>query len=166
MKNEVFEVAFSELMVSEGGYVYDPKDPGGETKYGISKRAYPELDIKNLTKQQAKEIFRQDYWEVCRCEEIPECLAIIVSDMAYNSGNSRAIKLLQKSLGIKEDGIIGSITVGKANEVDKLNILKKYRENRINFYKGLKTFSIYGKGWVARTNKVFELAKGYIVGIV
>jgi len=97
---ENFDRAFDlTVMRFEGGAVYtnDPNDPGGETKYGISKRAYPNLDIRNLTKEKAKEIFRTDYWNPVGGDEMPYPWDIIVTDAAFNLGVSQAFKLKSKA---------------------------------------------------------------------
>ena len=81
----------------EGGYVNDPDDPGGETKYGISKRAYPKLDIKNMTKDLAREIYKRDYWDACGCDDLPPGLDVAAFDAAVNMGRLTAIAILKQS---------------------------------------------------------------------
>lgn len=95
----------------EGGYVNDPRDPGGETNFGISKRAYPAEDIASLTKERAQSLMVRDYWNPCRCAHLPQKLATAVFDFAVNSGVSRAVKELQKVLGVGVDGIVGPATI-------------------------------------------------------
>ena len=85
----------------EGGYVPDPKDLGGETNYGIAKRFYPEVDIKNLTKEEAKDIYRRDYWVRNKVEELPENLRHIFFDMCVNQGRGTAVKILQRACNAK-----------------------------------------------------------------
>lgn len=162
MTNRVLDIAFNQLIVSEGGYVNDPDDAGGETKYGVSKRAYPNLDIKNLTIEQAKEIYCKDYWDRCKCGQIPDCLSIMVADTAYNSGCTRAIKLLQQALDIKDDGIIGNGTLCAVNSCHREKTLNKYAEQRLKFLQSLKSWKNYGKGWTNRVNEVQKLAKMYL----
>jgi lysozyme family protein len=99
------------VLAMEGGYTLDPADPGGETNFGISKKAYPKLDIKNLTVDQAKDIYRRDYWSACRCEHMPFPFALAVFDMAVNQGTVKAIKTLQATVGVVADGIVGSFTL-------------------------------------------------------
>ena len=83
----------------EGGYVNDPKDPGGETNFGISKRSYPRLDIGRLTWADAKVIYKKDFWDAVRGDELPLGVDLVVCDPAIHSGPGFAIKLLQKALG-------------------------------------------------------------------
>ena len=103
-----FEFAFAKVVSVEGGYVDDPKDPGGATKFGISQRSYPNVDIKNLTLDQAKAIYRADYWDAVSGDELPDPLSHLVFDAAVNQGVSPAQKMMQEALGVKVDGEIGT----------------------------------------------------------
>lgn len=153
MTARVWNTAFDLLMLNEGGYVNDPKDSGGETKYGISKKAYPNVDIPNLTIEQAKEIYKKDYWDRCKCDYLPDCLSVAVFDFAVNSGIKTAIKKLQIVLGVSVDGIIGNQTIGACNRLSPKKILKDYMNLRLDYLMSLKQWSIYGKGWVARVSR-------------
>lgn len=95
--NKNFDFAFSFILRWEGGYVNDPNDPGGETKFGISKRSYPQLDIKNLTEEQAKTIYRRDFWERCGCHEMPWPMDVVVFDTAVNCGPARALRWFKQA---------------------------------------------------------------------
>lgn len=117
-----FEKAIEIVLFNEGGYVNDCRDSGGETKFGISKKAYPSIDIKNLTKEKAKEIYRKDYWELNRYYEISsQDIANKVFDLAINIGSYNANKILQKTVNFIEsytiavDGIIGEHTLEGLN---------------------------------------------------
>lgn len=90
-----FDACIEFVLAAEGGYVNDKYDSGGETKYGISKKSYPKVDIKNLTLDGAKAIYKKDYWLACRCDELPEPLDIVVFDTAVNMGQGRANGFLQ-----------------------------------------------------------------------
>ena len=85
----------------EGGYVHDPKDLGGETNFGIAKRWYPDLDIKNLTEEEAAEIYKKDYWDKYKLDEIPENLQHIYFDMVVNMGVRNAGKIIQRACNAK-----------------------------------------------------------------
>ena len=98
----------------EGGLVNDPADAGGETNFGISKQAYPALDIKALTREQAVEIYQRDYWEAVGADQLPENLAFAVFDCAVNQGVGTATRLLQISLDVAVDGQIGPKTISAA----------------------------------------------------
>ena len=99
----VFDRALSFVLLWEGGYVNHPADPGGETNYGISKRSYPDIDIKNLTRFKAAEIYRRDYWNKAGCDDLPPALAVCVFDFAVNSGVYRAKSLLRTVLGLEPE---------------------------------------------------------------
>jgi len=94
---ESFDIAIEFVLKREGGYINDPRDPGGETKFGISKRSYPQLDIKNLTKEQAIAIYRKDYWQRCGCDSMSYPMDVIVFDTAVNMGVQRALTLYQEN---------------------------------------------------------------------
>jgi lysozyme family protein len=140
------------VFANEGGYCNVPGDAGGETKYGISKRSYPNVDIKNLTKEQASEIYKTDFYDKCKIDAIHnDLVAIHVFDFAINSGISRAVKVLQSVCGVKADGIIGMDTITKVNSRDmSLN----YINARIDFYKniGVGTNAKFLQGWLNRVS--------------
>jgi lysozyme family protein len=147
-----FERAFAIVINSEGGYSNDPKDPGGETRYGISKRAHPNLDIKSLTIAQAEEIYRADYWNKCRCDEMPEGLKLPLFDSAVNQGASRAIKLLQAALNLVPDGVIGPRTMERAHQ--DAEAAANFLTERVLHYASLPTFPTFGRGWVRRVMRL------------
>ena len=126
--NNIIEV----VLQHEGGYVNDPNDLGGETKYGITKRFYPDVDIKNLTKEQAKTIYHQDYWRPAKCDEVPPRLRHIYFDMCVNFGRGGAVKVLQRAANgknkekIEVDGGMGPATL-KAIQNLELERVRAYR---------------------------------------
>lgn len=142
-----FETAFQVVVGHEGGYVNDPRDPGGETKFGISKRAYPDLDIKALTVDDARVVYRRDYWDHCHCDELPARLRLAVFDTAVNMGAGAAVKLLQQAAGVEADGKIGPKTISATSGATVLGELATLRTLR---YAALPTFATYGKGWLRR----------------
>ena len=144
------------VLLSEGGskYTNDPKDDGGETKYGISKKAFPRVDIKNLTEEDAISIYKKKYYDPCKCDLFnDELLALHVFDFGVNAGISRAIKTLQSVMGIKADGIIGKQTIEKANSGD---YVKLYMDARKAFYYsiGVGLNNKFIKGWINRVNNL------------
>lgn len=145
-----FDKAFERVIGHEGGYVNDPRDPGGETKYGISKRAYPFADIKNLTLDQAKEIYRRDYWDRLHLDELPDAIHFDMFDAAVNSGVSAAAKFLQRAAGTTADGVIGKLTISAANGIDPHLLDKRLAGYRLQYLCDLPTFPTFGKGWVRR----------------
>ncbi|MDR3179407.1 MAG: hypothetical protein LBT70_00720 [Holosporaceae bacterium] len=141
MYSHKFLKAFDYLMYHEGGYVKDPKDAGGETKYGISKLSYPKLDIKNLTRDQAKKIYFCDFWLKAKCEDIvDENIAIKLFDLAVHSGIQQAIRLIQRALRaageqVAEDGIIGPITLAAINKSDPTDLLAALKSEAAGYYR-------------------------------
>ena len=134
--NEIIEV----VLHHEGGYVNDPKDPGGETNFGIAKRSHPDVDIANLTKEGAKEIYYQDYWMKNRVPQMPGDLRHIYFDMCVNQGRGRAVKILQKTANakganLKVDGGLGPKTISAMAGVE----LQRVRAYRIKYYADLVT---------------------------
>lgn len=152
--NITFEIAIPYILEKEGGYVNDPLDRGGETNFGISKRAFPDLDIKNLTLQQAKDIYKAHYWGKVLGDRLPNSLRLTVFDMAVNAGVVAAIKLLQKVCKVEEDGVLGMITISQAQLVG----YKAYNEARREYYRDLvrkrpKNLR-FVKGWINRVNSI------------
>lgn len=146
-----FDQVFDKLISHEGGYVNDPRDPGGETKYGISKRSYPALDIRALTLADAKAIYRRDYWERAQCDKMPPDLAFDVFDAAVNSGIGQAIRWLQRALGVADDGYVGPLTIGAlSRENDSSAVQARFNGHRLAFMINLSTWQAFGKGWARR----------------
>lgn len=145
-----FKQAVNIILKYEGGYVNDPKDPGGETKYGISKRAYPNVDIAGLTKGHAKDIYQRDYWNACKCDGLPESLRLLVFDSAVNHGVGWASKTLQGLVMVKKDGEIGPKTLAAINEFNEEKLLERFLINRLDYYFSNRNFYRYGQGWLRR----------------
>lgn len=146
-----FDIAVNLILDHEGGYVNDPRDPGGETKYGISKRAYPNINIRDLTKEKAKEIYRRDYWDKIRGNSLPFSVAIVAFDMAVNMGVKTAIKMLQGSVDVKQDGILGDRTMAAVVANSSHYVVEKMTNGRLQYYADLPTFPIYKSGWIRRS---------------
>ena len=144
-----FEQAVAMVLKHEGGYVNDPRDPGGETRFGISKRAYPDVDILRLTEDEAKAIYKRDYWNTLRPDEIPAPLAICVFDAAVNMGRDKAIRLLQRACGVAQDGVMGGNTIAAANRL--VDPVVRFSAERVIAYTGIRGFDTFGKGWLRRT---------------
>lgn len=145
-----FDKAFERLIGHEGGYVNDPRDPGGETKFGISKRSYPAEDIKGLTLERAKAIYRRDFWGVAGCDAVPDAMKFDLFDMAVNSGPVTAIKTLQRSASVTPDGLLGPITLQALNSTPTPRLVARFNGHRLDFMTDLKTWSVFGKGWAKR----------------
>tara|TARA_Y100001970_G_scaffold293018_1_gene437231 strand:+ start:1456 stop:1932 length:477 start_codon:yes stop_codon:yes gene_type:complete len=154
-----FEEIIEQVLEHEGGYVNDPDDPGGETKYGIAKKFNPDVDIKNLTKEGAKEIYYEKYWKPSKADQVPDRLKHIYFDMVVNFGQGGAVRVLQQAAvsrghNIEVDGGIGPATIKAIQNVET---------DRVRAYRVLKFARIVIKrptqekfwlGWFRRASEV------------
>lgn len=158
--SQQFDEAFALVIGNEGGYVNNPTDPGGETKWGISKRAYPKLNIKSLTVGDAKAIYLKDYWHRAGCAEFDDMLAVQVFDAAVNHGVTAAVKMLQNAVGEKADGVLGPKTLAAVDLTPGVCLTLRFLAERLEYYTGLRGFKDSGKGWVSRVaNNINHMAK-------
>ncbi|BAP35593.1 hypothetical protein AS4_06530 [Acinetobacter guillouiae] len=157
-----FDQAFERLIGHEGKFTNDRQDRGNwttgvigkgqlnGTKYGISAMTYPDLDIKSLSLEQAKNIYKRDWWDKINAEQIDSSLVFQVWDFAINAGMGTAKRKLQLAVGVLDDGIIGNLTIQAINKADLNDILLKFNAERLKYYTSLSTWSRYGKGWTLR----------------
>lgn len=151
-----FDKAFEHVVGVEGGYVNDPHDPGGETIYGITRRDHPEVwTTGRPTLEEAKEIYRHSYWTPARCNELPWPLALFVFDAAVNHGVITAVKLLQKTLGTVQDGVLGKNTLTALKARPQGELCALYLADRAIRYTGTRNFDHFGRGWMRR---LFQIA--------
>ena len=133
---KTFDEIIEQVLEHEGGYVDDPTDSGGQTKYGISKRAYPDEDIKALTVERAKELYKRDYWDRFKVANLPDRIRHIYFDMCVNMGGGRATKILQEACNNKNsykidvDGGIGKNTIKASANLEDFRL----RAYRVMFY--------------------------------
>lgn len=145
-----FDQAFDRLIGSEGGYKNDPKDPGGETKFGISKREYPSVDIANLTLAQAKEIYRQDYWNKAGADQYDGAIGFQIFDAGVNSGITQAIRFLQRAVGVADDGSVGPITIEAVKRMSVSDVVARFNAERLDFMTRLNQWPDFSRGWARR----------------
>lgn len=150
---ENFLKALEVILKHEGGYINDPKDKGGETNMGISKRAYPNENIKNMTVARAKEIYYKDYWLASSCDKMDFPIALITFDMSVNAGVITSIKLLQQSVGTIADGVVGNNTLNAIKNANAFSL----SEERVKYYAKLPGWDNYKNGWISRVFKTLEL---------
>ena len=157
-----FDKAFDLLIANEGGYVNNPKDPGGETNCGITKTVAAANgyagDMRTMPKETAKGIYKKMYWDKLQCDQFPFVVAFQLFDAGVNHGNSQAVKFLQRALSVVDDGVIGAKTIAAVSKLEDLQIVLLFNVERINFYTNLKTFSTFGKGWIRRIASNLKLA--------
>jgi lysozyme family protein len=144
-----FDKAFEHVVGLEGGYVDDPRDPGGETKYGIAKKFHPREDIKNMTLERAKEIYYKDYWIPAQCEKLEWPMSLYVFDAAVNQGVVPAVRMLQETVGTTPDGVIGPRTLAAVKAAGHEGELL-YLVRRAFRYIGTINFNAFGRGWLKR----------------
>lgn len=153
-----FDAAFDRLLGNEGGYSNDPQDPGGETNWGISKRSYPDLDIKNLTREGAKAIYLRDFWTGGQMNQYDGAIAFQVFDAAVNHGIRRAIKLMQLAAGVAEDGNVGPVTIAAIQAMRVPDMLALFVGARLEYFTTCKNWAHDGKGWALRCVKDIRYA--------
>jgi lysozyme family protein len=150
-----FDDAVNITLQWEGGYVNDPADPGGETNFGISKRDHPNVDIKNLTVDQAKGIYKQSYWKDLYGEITSQVAGNKLFDMGVNIGVGTAVRLLQFALAVTVDGIFGVNTLAAVNNAGE-SILAPYKQALAQHYQDLvvrnPNLSKFLNGWLRRAN--------------
>jgi len=154
-----FDIAFKKTMGFEDGYVNDKDDDGRETKYGISKKQYKSLNIRELTLNEVKNIYKRDYWNKIKGNNIrSQDVANNLFDCAVHCGVPIASRLLQKVLGVKQDGIIGPITLGSLNKSEPDVVVSKFKNERVKYYidicKRKKSQRKFFFGWVTRAMEV------------
>ena len=162
-----FSEALEVILHHEGGYVNHPKDPGGETNLGVTKRVYEdfggEKEMKDLTKEDVEPIYKKNYWDRVKGDDLPEGLDLCIFDFAVNAGPGRAAKFIQRLVNTTVDGGIGPNTLGKIKEyVDHYGVnqtIESYALMRQNYYESLSNFATFGKGWTRRVSEVTEKAK-------
>ena len=161
-----YDKCLKTILHHEGGYVNHPKDPGGETNLGVTKRVYQEhggtKDMKDLLVEDVAPIYKKGYWDKMKGDDLPGGLDLCVFDFGVNAGPGRAAKFLQSMIGTTVDGGIGPNTLAKVEEYVRENgeheTVKKFQEMRQKYYEQLSTFATFGKGWTRRVEETTKLA--------
>lgn len=153
-----FDTSFDRLISNEGGYVNNPADPGGETKFGICKRSYPQLDIANLTREQAKEIYLRDFWQRGSLDQLDPAIAFQLFDIAVNCGIETSVRMLQRAVNVADDGHIGPVTLERINMLPVSVIVMRLVAERLDYWRKLSTWPAFGAGWAARAAKDLRFA--------
>jgi lysozyme family protein len=166
MAKSNFESCLEVILHHEGGYVNHPKDPGGRTNLGVTQRVYEEwighpVDeriMKSLTVDHVRALYKARYWEVAKAGDLPAGLDLCVFDFAVNAGPGRAARYLQRMVGAAEDGQIGPRTLSLVEQyvrgLDAKTAVSRYQDARRGYYRKLKTFGTFGKGWLRRVDAV------------
>lgn len=163
-----FKVSLKEVLKHEGGWSDHPSDPGGATMKGVTLatfRAYVKPkgtkdDLRKITDAQLETVYRRQYWDKVHGAELPDGVDFAVFDYAVNSGPSKAVKDLQKVVGVSQDGKVGPKTLEAIKSMGARNVINKLCDTRLAFLKRLKTWPTFGKGWLKRVNGVRDFALG------
>ena len=144
-----FAEVFDRTIGHEKGYVNDPEDPGGETNWGISKRSYPTTNIKDLTREDAQAIYFRDFWTPLG-KDLSEAVAYQVFDATVNHGLGNATRILQRAVGVADDGHWGKLSQKAYSEMEENDVLLGFLAHRLRFMTKLSTWERFGKGWARR----------------
>jgi len=161
-----YDKCLETILHHEGGYVNHPKDPGGETNLGVTKRVYEEWggekSMRDLKVSDVAPIYRKNYWDRLKGDDLPNGLDLCVFDFGVNAGTGRSAKYLQKMVDTPADGGIGPNTIKCVNRyVDKVGLeesIKEFQNRRQGYYERLKTFETFGRGWTRRVTETTKLA--------
>lgn len=166
----MFNKAFERVIVHEGGFQKMRHDRGNwtsgkvgkgalkGTKFGLSAMSYPLLDIENLTIEQAKAIYFEDWWLPLNMDRFHQSMQYQLFDAAINHGSYSAIRMMQRAAGVNDDGIIGPITLAAVNKMDINDLVMRFISQRIQVFVRVPTFARFGKGWMNRISKNLEFA--------
>ena len=163
---ENFDKCLKMLLSHEGGFVNHPEDPGGITNLGVTKKVYDEWigresteqEMRDLTPDDVAPIYKKNYWDRIKGDSLPSGIDWCLMDWTVNSGKSRPSKAVQRAVGATQDGSIGSQTIGLIMEKDPEEIINYVYGVRQDFYKGLKTFETFGRGWTRRNKETLHQA--------
>ena len=162
-----FSEALEIILHHEGGYVNHPKDPGGETNMGVTKRVYEEWggtkDMKDLTFEDVAPIYKKNYWDRVKGDDLSSGLDLCIFDFGVNAGTGRAAKFIQKMIGVTADGGIGPQTLRALGIYEEevggvAEVIKEYQIRRQEYYESLSTFKTFGRGWTRRVNETTQSA--------
>jgi lysozyme family protein len=161
-----FNESLAHVLKHEGGFVNHPKDPGGATNLGCTKRVWEEWvghevtvdDIRSLTVADVTPLYKKKYWDAVRGDDLPRGVDFAVFDLAINSGTGRASKLLQRAVGVAADGAIGPATLAAVASINPRELATKVCEARLAFLQGLPTWETFGKGWGRRVKETEKVA--------
>lgn len=154
-----FDKAFEKLLGHEGAYSNHPSDPGGETMWGVAvarANGY-QGPMKSMPVDVAKAIYRKQYWDATRSDELPEVVRYAVFDAAVNSGVGQSVRWLQRALGVADDGKIGSVTLGAAKVANPEALLRAVLAQRLRFMTKLSNWPAFSRGWASRVADLMEV---------
>lgn len=168
MTDLIWDRAFDLLLKNEGGYVDNEHDAGGKTNYGVTQVTFdtwnriknrPMRGVSEISKEEAKELYRELYWLKFKCDKLPDVLSVALFDFCVQSQPPRPTKFLQECLGVTADGIIGKQTIGAANSKPLKPVIEEYFSKRLAYYQSLSSWKYFGKGWTNRVNRTKQFCE-------
>lgn len=166
-----FDKCLTELLKHEGGFVNHPRDPGGMTNLGVTKATYEawvkhpisEKVMRGLTPSLVHSLYKVKYWQVVNADKLPLGVDLCVFDFAVNAGPRRAAKYLQTTVGATPDGVVGAGTLARVSAFTAANgvsgLVDAYQDSRETYYRKLRTFGTFGRGWLRRVKEVRAAAQ-------
>ncbi len=162
MAKETFAKAMPYVFSDEGGYADNPKDPGGATNLGVTLatlsawrgRPVTKAEVKALSRDEAQAIYKAQYWDTIKGDDLPAGIDYAMFDFSVNSGPARAVKLLQKTVGVDQDGVIGAKTLTAVRKLNPKSAVNALCDARLSWLRSLSTFKTFGKGWTSRVGRV------------
>ena len=165
MRNN-FDQCMKWVLHHEGGFVNHPDDPGGITNHGVTKKVYEEWverevseqEMRDLTHEDVAPIYKKNYWDRLRADDLPSGVDFCTFDWGVNSGTSRSAKALQRMVGVTADGGIGPMTLQAVANHEPQDLIEQMHYVRDQFYRSLSTFGTFGNGWTRRNNETKDQA--------
>jgi hypothetical protein len=170
MMQSNFEKALALVLQHEGGYVNHPSDPGGRTNLGVTQRVWEEYvghpvdeaEMRSLTKELVAPLYRKEYWDAVRGDQLPSGADYLAFDFAVNAGAFRSIKTIQRALKITADGVLGPVTVKAIQDTNAEDFINNFTDAKESFYRSLTNFPTFGKGWLNRVAEGKKAAEGML----
>jgi lysozyme family protein len=172
---ENLDNALKWVLAHEGGYVNHPKDPGGATNMGVTQRVYDgyrarrglhKQSVRAITADEVAEIYKRQYWDAVKADDLPAGVDYAVFDYAVNSGPGRAVKDLQREVGATVDGVMGFRTLAAVQQQDPFDLIERLCNRRMRFLRGLRHWGTFGRGWTARVMGVKDGAQADDIGVI
>lgn len=149
-----FDKSIDRVLGNEGGYVNNPHDPGGETNWGVTKNTALANGyngaMRAMTRDQAKAIYKTAFWDKVKADMLDDAVAYQLFDAAVNHGIGNAVRMMQRAIGVADDGVCGNVTLTALQSISPTDFIMRFNAERLSFYTKLSTFTNFGKGWVNR----------------
>ena len=158
------------MLQHEGGYIHHALDPGGRTNLGVTQRVWEdyvghsvdEQAMRKLTKEMVAPLYRERYWNVCHCDDLPDGVDYLAFDFSVNAGSFRSIKTIQRALNITADGVIGPVTIKAIQDANAEEFINNFAAAKEVFYRSLSNFPTFGRGWLNRVAESKKTAEGML----